>query len=85
MADKARDKDVPGRVRRALRPLGQIGRPVDDEAPAGGLECPKCGCRHLYVRDTDRLAGRVRRYRVCRHCGHVVTTEEHRIGTRQDQ
>lgn len=44
---------------------------------ADGIQCPKCGCRHLWkVRDTDVVEEGVRRYRVCRHCGYVVRTVE---------
>jgi len=42
----------------------------------GGIACPKCGCRDLRVQDTDPLDGMIRRYRVCRHCGHHKTTFE---------
>ena len=60
-----------------LRPLSQLATVAgnDSSAPAG-IACPKCGCRHWRVRDTDRLDGAIRRYRVCRHCGHHKTTFE---------
>jgi DNA-directed RNA polymerase subunit RPC12/RpoP len=47
-----------------------------------GLQCPKCGCRHL-VGDRNLESKRiqdvedgVRRTRYCRHCGHAVVTQE---------
>jgi len=43
-----------------------------------GLVCPQCGCRHIPVVSTYRIAdGVVRRYRRCRHCGRPITTTEH--------
>lgn len=51
------------------------------EAAAGkekrGLECPKCGCKHLpvvYTRAT--ILSRVMRRRECRNCGRRITTYE---------
>lgn len=42
-----------------------------------GPTCKECGCRHHYTSDLARLAGgRIRRRRVCRHCGHAFTTYE---------
>lgn len=42
-----------------------------------GLECPRCGCEHLYVVYTKRSwGGRIVRRRQCRHCGRRVTTVE---------
>ncbi len=41
-----------------------------------GLVCPKCECRHFETTHTERLDGRIRRRRVCRHCGHKLTTFE---------
>ena len=40
-----------------------------------GLVCPKCDCK-MWVADTDPIAGGVRRYRVCRNCGHRKVTFE---------
>ncbi len=42
-----------------------------------GLECPKCGCRHLDADGRKVLpAGTLRRYRNCRNCGAgFVTTQ----------
>ena len=45
-------------------------------ASSGGLACPACGCCDWRVRNTERLAGQIRRYRVCRHCGRVRRTVE---------
>jgi transcriptional regulator NrdR family protein len=42
-----------------------------------GIRCARCHCPDLRVDKTVRLPiGRVRRYRVCRHCGHRQTTLE---------
>lgn len=46
-----------------------------------GIQCPKCGCRHFEVRNTvPKRNGTIVRYRVCRHCGKVVTTREAPVG-----
>jgi len=60
-----------------LRPLSQFGTVAGDaqKAPVG-IACPNCGCRHWRVSDTDPLSGKIRRYRVCRHCGHRKITFE---------
>jgi len=47
-------------------------------------QCPVCGCRHASVTHTPqsviRWQGqskiRIKRRRVCRHCGHVTVTYE---------
>ena len=44
--------------------------------PALGLECPKCGCRHLPVWYTRQRPGHILRVRKCRHCGRKVMTRE---------
>lgn len=50
---------------------------ADAEQAQGGITCPKCACRHVWkVRDTDRIEGAIRRYRVCRNCKHVIRTVE---------
>ena len=42
-----------------------------------GIVCPKCGCRHFYTTHTEPLRdGRVRRRKVCRHCGRKLLTFE---------
>lgn len=41
-----------------------------------GLECPKCGCRTWRVTNTWLLNGRIKRRRVCRHCGRPMNTYE---------
>jgi len=42
-----------------------------------GLECPRCACRHFYTTHTEPLRdGRIRRRKVCRHCGHRIVTYE---------
>lgn len=42
-----------------------------------GIVCPKCGCRHFVTTHTEPLTdGRIRRRKVCRHCGRKVVTFE---------
>lgn len=41
-----------------------------------GLSCPRCGCGDLRTTHTIRLPGRIKRRKVCRHCGRVITTRE---------
>lgn len=42
-----------------------------------GIACAKCGCRHWTVAKTvPHSTGVIRRYRVCRHCGHRRRTVE---------
>ena len=46
-----------------------------------GICCPQCGCRHFYTTHTEPLRdGRVRRRKVCRHCGRKIVTYESPIG-----
>jgi DNA-directed RNA polymerase subunit RPC12/RpoP len=59
-----------------LRPLSQFGKAGDDSTPLAGIACPQCGCRHMRVGDTDPLSGKIRRYRICRHCGRRTVTFE---------
>jgi transcriptional regulator NrdR family protein len=49
-------------------------RPTRDDL---GIRCPRCGCRHFYTTNTEPLRdGRIRRRKVCRHCGRKVVTFE---------
>jgi transcriptional regulator NrdR family protein len=42
-----------------------------------GIECLQCGCRHFYTTHTEPLRdGRIRRRKVCRHCGRKLVTYE---------
>ena len=46
-----------------------------------GLECRKCGCRHLRVLYTRRaFGGRIVRRRECRNCGKRLSTWEKEAG-----
>jgi transcriptional regulator NrdR family protein len=45
-----------------------------------GFECPKCGCRHMYVVYTRQRMKKIFRVRECRHCGRRITTWEQAIG-----
>jgi transcriptional regulator NrdR family protein len=52
----------------------RASRPKRDEV---GIRCPRCGCRHFKTSHTEPLRdGRVRRRKVCRHCGRKVVTFE---------
>ncbi len=52
-------------------------RPKRDEV---GIRCPRCGCRHFKTSHTEPLRdGRIRRRKVCRHCGHKVVTFEQTV------
>lgn len=41
-----------------------------------GVRCPSCDCPHSSVVRTSRLLGKIRRRRLCRHCGRHFTTAE---------
>ena len=41
-----------------------------------GLQCVKCGCRHLPVLYTRPRTGYIERVRECRHCGTRKRTRE---------
>lgn len=42
-----------------------------------GIVCPQCGCRHFNTTHTEPLRnGRIRRRKVCRHCGRKIVTFE---------
>ena len=45
-----------------------------------GIECPRCGCRHLYVVYTRHRGKKVLRLRECRHCGRRIMTYEQACG-----
>jgi len=45
--------------------------------PERGIACPRCGCCHLRTTHTEPLpGGRIRRRKVCRHCGRRMVTYE---------
>ena len=46
------------------------------EGGSRGIACPVCGCRDWRVRKTKPHDGEISRRRVCRHCGHRITTSE---------
>jgi DNA-directed RNA polymerase subunit RPC12/RpoP len=48
---------------------------------ARGIACVKCGCRHFFTTHTEPLRdGRIRRRKVCRHCGRKIVTHEAPLG-----
>ena len=49
-------------------------------ARAEGIECPRCGCRHLYVVYTRHHNKKILRVRECRHCGRRIKTYEQVCG-----
>ena len=52
--------------------------------PPRGIECPSCGCRHLYVLYTRHRAHTIIRARICRYCQRRVVTHERVIGAGTD-
>lgn len=44
-----------------------------------GIECPRCGCRHLPALFSRRKGRLMIRLRVCRHCGKRVRTVEKEV------
>lgn len=63
-----------------LRPALTVLCETTQEAPAEplGIVCRGCGCADLRVYRTVKMAGnRIRRERICRHCGQKsITTEQ---------
>jgi transcriptional regulator NrdR family protein len=51
-------------------------RKPDSDTRSRGLECPRCGCRHLYVLYTRQRLKKILRVRECRHCGRRIKTYE---------
>ena len=58
-----------------LVPGGPAGKP-GPEAHGPGMQCRRCGCRHLPVYYSRRCLGFTLRVRVCRNCGQRLTTRE---------
>ena len=54
---------------------GPAGKP-QSEAHDSGVQCQRCGCRHLPVYYSRRCRGFTLRVRVCRNCGQRLTTRE---------
>ncbi|GIX04617.1 MAG: hypothetical protein KatS3mg114_0486 [Planctomycetaceae bacterium] len=51
--------------------------PSEKKRVARGIECPRCGCRHFFTTHTEPLRdGRIRRRKMCRHCGRRIVTYE---------
>lgn len=48
--------------------------PVESGQP--GIQCPRCGCRHLPVLYTRQRLKKIMRIRICRHCGRRLMTYE---------
>ena len=53
-----------------------IEKPTSDACQLQGIECPRCGCRHLPVLYTRHRNKRTIRFRQCRYCGRRVMTYE---------
>jgi len=56
--------------------MDQANGPPTPEEPSRGLECPRCGCKHLPVLYTRQRAKRIVRVRKCRHCKRRIITSE---------
>ncbi len=52
----------------------------EPDARASGIECPRCGCRHLYVVYTRQRSKKILRVRECRYCGRRIKTYEQPSG-----
>lgn len=53
--------------------------PEREKPEPRGIECPKCGCRHLPVSYTRQVRdGVIRRVRICAnpYCGRKIVTTE---------
>lgn len=53
-----------------------IGRKKPKDGAEKGVRCPACNCGMSSVVATRKAFGRIRRKRVCRHCGKVFHTRE---------
>jgi len=63
--------------------MSDDGSQSPEQQKAMGLECPRCGCRHLpvvYTRPGKKWITRVRR---CRYCDRRVVTREQTHGLRE--
>jgi len=57
--------------------MGEARRQKTSLADQIGVECRRCGCKHLLVVYTrPRSGGKIMRRRQCRHCGTRMTTYE---------
>jgi hypothetical protein len=45
-----------------------------------GIECPSCECKHWNTTRTVREKDRIKREKVCRHCGYPMITYEYPEG-----
>jgi len=48
----------------------------EKKSESQGIECPRCGCRHLYVVYTRPRYKKILRVRECRYCGRRIKTYE---------
>lgn len=53
-----------------------MSKPRREGNDCKGVSCPQCGCCHHYTTHTLLRRNKVRRRRVCRHCGKVFMTTE---------
>lgn len=51
------------------------------DQPDRGIQCPSCGCRHLYVVYTRHRASAIVRLRRCRNCQRRIVTHERVAGS----
>jgi transcriptional regulator NrdR family protein len=58
-------------------------KPMNSAPSKGGIECPRCGCRHFRVVYTRPRNNAIVRLRECRHCGRRVLTREQSVGATQ--
>jgi len=81
-SDRPQSADVPTPPRRRVvrKSLGEMAADASetDMSRRSGLTCPNCGCRDIRVKHTYPTAeNRLRRRRVCRHCGWECSSEEY--------
>lgn len=60
-----------------------VKTPEEWLAEAGGtrgIRCPDCNCADLRVQNTRDGDGIIKRWRVCRHCGRRIVTNEKPVG-----
>jgi transcriptional regulator NrdR family protein len=55
-------------------------RKIERDTRTEGIQCPRCGCRHMYVVYTRQRAKRILRVRECRYCGRRLKTYEQALG-----
>jgi len=74
MTDEAADK-MAKYMARASAPAVQAAV-MQAAGQVRGFVCPNCRCNNFAVDTTRQVTEGIRRYRVCRACGHKIRTTE---------